>query len=143
MSRALLLQPVHSTDDSNLDAATHILKSAIASGKHEITVFTRSKLETTTPGVEYKQVDYNDRSGLTSALLGFHTCLSFIVIHMDIDCVAQKNLIHACIDAGVRRFAPSEWGFTTHPGVPPYSNKNEIERYLAELSAKGRLNNME
>jgi len=46
---------------------------------------------------------------LTAALDGVDVVLSFILPFADKDNVAQKNLIDACIKAGVRRFAPSEW----------------------------------
>jgi saccharopine dehydrogenase-like NADP-dependent oxidoreductase len=90
--------------------ATEILRACIASGNHDITIFSRSAPKETTPGVSSLQVDYSDRGSLTETLKGFDVCLSFMVVHLDKDCVAQKNLIHACIDAGVQRFAPSEWG---------------------------------
>jgi hypothetical protein len=41
---------------------------------------------------------------------GVHTVLSFIVVHLDENAAAQKALIDAAIQAGVKRFAPSEWG---------------------------------
>lgn len=40
---------------------------------------------------------------------GVDVLLSFIVVHADIGNLAQKNLIDASIEAGVKRFAPSEW----------------------------------
>ena len=53
--------------------------------------------------------DYEDLEGLISALQDVHTVLSFIVTQSDPGSTAQKNLIDACIAAGVKRFAPSEW----------------------------------
>lgn len=44
------------------------------------------------------------------ALRGVHTLLSFIQLLSDPDQKAQKNLIDAAIAAGVKRFAPSEYG---------------------------------
>lgn len=35
--------------------------------------------------------------------------LSFIVVHSDVGNVSQRNLIDAAVQAGVKRFAPSEW----------------------------------
>jgi len=62
------------------------------------------------PGIaEHKQVDYQNLDNLTAALDGVGVVLSFILPFADKDNVAQKNLIDACIKAGVRRFAPSEW----------------------------------
>lgn len=91
----------------------------------------------------YQQVDYTDLAGLTAALKGFHTVLSFFVVHLDVDNVAQKNLIHASIAAGVSRFAPSEWGIASNSGVSSYDNKDYIARYLSELDTKGELKGMQ
>jgi hypothetical protein len=38
-----------------------------------------------------------------------HTVLSFVVTTADPEGIVQKVLIDASIDAGVKRFAPSEW----------------------------------
>jgi hypothetical protein len=40
--------------------------------------------------------------------------LSFIQLLADPENMAQKNLIDAAIVAGVKRFAPSEWGRYVH-----------------------------
>lgn len=95
------------------------------------------------PGVSYKKVDYADRAALTDALKGFDVCLSFLVVHLDTDCLVQKNLIHACIAAGVKRFAPSEWGIKNGSDVPPYENKDTIAKYLEELKHNGQLGGMQ
>jgi hypothetical protein len=55
------------------------------------------------------KVDFSDKKGLVQVLQGVHTVLSFIVVHLDTDNVAQKTLIDASIEAGVKRIAPSEW----------------------------------
>ena len=64
----------------------------------------------TQQGIKVVQVDYNNTANLTALLQGVDTVLSFIVTHLDPEGTAQKNLIDASIAAGVRRFAPSEWG---------------------------------
>lgn len=125
------------------DVATEILRAPIASGAHEITIFTRSPLQTPTPGVAYKVVDYTSRAALTTALTGFDVCLSFLVVHLDTACTIQKNLIHASIAAGVKRFAPSEWGIKNGSSVPPYENKDLIAAYLGDLERKGELGGMQ
>jgi hypothetical protein len=93
--------------------------------------------------VSYKIVDYHDRAGLTETLKGFDACLSFLVVHQDTDCEIQKNLIHACIDAGVRRFAPSEWGIKNNSGCPPYANKDLIARYIHDMKEQNKLGGLE
>lgn len=55
------------------------------------------------------KVDFKNKEGLVQVLQGVHTVLSFIVVHLDTDNVAQKTLIDAAIEAGVKRIAPSEW----------------------------------
>ena len=61
-------------------------------------------------GVKVIQVDYNDKGDLTKHLQGVDTVLSFILEHNDPEGTVQKNLVDASVAAGVRRFAPSEWG---------------------------------
>jgi hypothetical protein len=55
-------------------------------------------------------VDYDDKETLVEALQGIHTVLSFIQLLSDPEQKAQKSLIDAAIAAGVKRFAPSEYG---------------------------------
>jgi hypothetical protein len=55
-------------------------------------------------------VNYDDKIELVEALQGIHTVLSFIQLLSDPENKSQKNLIDAAIVAGVKRFAPSEWG---------------------------------
>jgi len=47
---------------------------------------------------------------LIEALQGIHTVLSFTQPMADPTNTVQKNLIDAAIVAGVKRFAPSQWG---------------------------------
>lgn len=61
------------------------------------------------PGVRWVQTDYQDKAELAQLLKGIHTVLSFIAAHLDPENQAQKNLIDASVEAGVTRFAPSEW----------------------------------
>jgi hypothetical protein len=118
------------------DVATEFLRAPLATGNHSVTILTRSSPSKATPGVSYKKVDYHDLPSLTEALRGFDVVLSFLVVHLDTDSKVQKNLIHACIDAGVKRFAPSEWGIKNNSGVPYYDNKDKMARYLAEINAE-------
>lgn len=63
-----------------LDVATEVLRASIASGKHDITIFTRGSPPDTSssPNVSYKQIDYHNFPSLTEALKGFDVCLSFL-----------------------------------------------------------------
>ena len=55
-------------------------------------------------------VDYGDKASLTEALQGIHTILSFVQTLWEPEQQTQKNIIDAAIAAGVKRFAPSEFG---------------------------------
>lgn len=61
-------------------------------------------------GVTWRRVDYGDVNALVSVLRGVDVVLSFIQLLQDPGNKAQKNLIDAAVLAGVKRFAPSEWG---------------------------------
>jgi uncharacterized protein YbjT (DUF2867 family) len=65
--------------------------------------------EPTHNGVTWRRLNYKDKNDLVNALQGIHTVLSFIQTLQDEGNTAQKNLIDACVLAGVKRFAPSEW----------------------------------
>ena len=104
----------------------------VAAKRHEITILTRnvrSDRKTSsyllfptnvtqkvsqgdgTPGVTWLAVNYNDKNDLVEALRGIHTVLSFVnQPPADLEDNSQKNLIDASIAAGVKRFAPSEYG---------------------------------
>ncbi|KAK0734697.1 hypothetical protein B0T26DRAFT_632843, partial [Lasiosphaeria miniovina] len=54
--------------------------------------------------------DYQGHQTLLHALQGVHTVLPFIDAPRGQDGAAQKALIDAAVPAGVKRFAPCEWG---------------------------------
>lgn len=63
------------------------------------------------PNIPTRQVDYANHASLTSALRGVHTLVSVVKIHNPADWAsAQLALLRAAREAGVRRFAPSEFG---------------------------------
>ncbi|EAQ88491.1 hypothetical protein CHGG_05110 [Chaetomium globosum CBS 148.51] len=74
-------------------------------------------------GTTWVKVDFSDKDGLVGVLQGVHTILSFIVVHNDTDNVAQKTLIDAAIEAGVKRIAPSEWALADLNHFGWYDNK--------------------
>jgi hypothetical protein len=102
-------------------------------------------------GITQKKTTYEDQAQLVEVLQGVHTVLSFLVTPEDPASIAQKNLIDAAIQAGVKRFAPSEWAWYASylPAVfSPiltvssseldhiswYAYKGEIRRYLEGLN---------
>lgn len=72
-------------------------------------------------------------------LEGVDTVLSFIITFKDPNNQSQTNLIDACIEAGVRRFAPSEWATRSHCGIPEYEGKDRIYDYLREINKEKRV----
>lgn len=118
--------------------ASTLLRSILSSDKHNITILTRSSKtipSTSPPNITYKSVDYTNKEALVSALRGHEVCLSFIIAHLDPNRVGQKTLIQACITAGVKRFAPSEWGIKNDSGISEYEAKDEVAEYLQSLAA--------
>ncbi|KAL5041791.1 hypothetical protein BDW71DRAFT_217434 [Aspergillus fruticulosus] len=102
-----------------------VLDVLVERQKYQLTVFTRTEAtDLAALGVNVVQVDYNDKDMLTGYLHGVHTVLSFIVLTAAQAGLAQKNLIDACIKAGVKRFAPSEWATV----------KDEVHEYLKEVN---------
>lgn len=61
-------------------------------------------------GVKLVHVDYTDLAQLIHVLTGVNTMLSFVSEGDDPASPVQKRLIDAAVAAGVKRFAPSEWG---------------------------------
>jgi hypothetical protein len=60
--------------------------------------------------VAWRQVDYNDKSALVDAVKSIDTMLSFLAMFDQNEAPElHKKLIDAAIEAGVKRFAPSEW----------------------------------
>jgi uncharacterized protein YbjT (DUF2867 family) len=92
------------------EVAREVIDALLAAKKHEITVLSRSAQKDIIPDVSWRVVNYKDKNELVEALRGTHTVLSFIQLLADAENTSQKNLIDAAIIAGVKRFAPSEWG---------------------------------
>ncbi|KAK6603050.1 NmrA-like family protein [Botrytis cinerea] len=104
-----------------------VLEALLAEGKHEIKVFSRKEVpDLSSEGVTVNVVDYSDKAALVNALEGVDTVLSFIITFNDPNNQSQINLIDACIEAGVRRFAPSEWATRSHCGMPAYEGKDQV-----------------
>lgn len=111
----------------------------VASKKHEVVILSRKDAPAGTSGVTWVKTDYSDTKQLTQLLQGVHTVLSFIIEQEDVESPSQKRLIDASVNAGVKRFAPSEWAATTFENLPWYSYKNTIRTYLAELNKERKV----
>ncbi|KAF3198312.1 hypothetical protein TWF106_006205 [Orbilia oligospora] len=116
-----------------------IIDALIESDKHHITILSRKNTPprpTISPQISWKTVDYSNKDSLTKALGGAHTLLSFIQILSDPDQASQKNLIDAAIAAGVKRFAPSEYGSKGTVNMPWWYGKEKVREYLEEVNSK-------
>ncbi|KAI2462732.1 NAD(P)-binding protein [Annulohypoxylon bovei var. microspora] len=119
-----------------------IVDVLVASKKHQITILTRNEALATAPVVpdaHWQCVDYNDKKGLVEVLRGAHTLLSFVQTLSDPEQKSQKNLIDAAIEAGVKRFAPSEYGSKGTVDMAWLKPKEKVREYLEEVNRKGKV----
>ncbi|PGH00365.1 hypothetical protein GX51_05864 [Blastomyces parvus] len=116
--------------------ACEVIDALIASKEHEITVLSRKPAPATgiAPGINWQVVDYGNTTQLIKILQGVHTLLSFIQILSDPNQESQKYLIDAAISAGVKRFAPSEYGSKGTVDMPWWHGKEKIREYLKEVN---------
>ncbi|KAF1969696.1 NAD(P)-binding protein [Bimuria novae-zelandiae CBS 107.79] len=118
------------------DVASEILDVLVAAKKHEIVVLSRSAKPKREPptGVTLVTVDYDNVESLVHALKGVHTLLSFVGEVQDPTSSVQRKLIDAAVQAGVRRFAPSEWGTSKMEHLDWYAFKGATREYLKEIN---------
>ncbi|KAF1811993.1 NAD(P)-binding protein [Eremomyces bilateralis CBS 781.70] len=116
-----------------------VIDALVVANKHDITILSRTATKDVTPGVHWRVVDYNDASDLIRALKGVHTLLSFVQPLADPDQKSQKNLIDAAVSAGVKRFAPSEYGSSGTIDMPWWAGKEKIRKYLKEVNKDGKV----
>ncbi|KAK4442365.1 NAD(P)-binding protein [Podospora aff. communis PSN243] len=113
------------------EVGQEVIDALVATGKHEIISLWRKEPDVITNGVNTVVVDYGNKDQLEDILQGAHTVLSFVGgPNVDV----QKNIIDACIAAGVKRFAPSEWATSDITTVPWYAGKGVIREYLQEVN---------
>ncbi|KAI8946930.1 NAD(P)-binding protein [Xylaria longipes] len=118
--------------------AREVVDALVATKNHDITVFSRGPTPTAVlpSDVKWQAVDYNDKGALVETLRGTHTVLSFVQLLSDPDQTAQKNLIDAAIIAGVKRFAPSEYGSRGVDDMAWWDGKQKVREYLREVNEK-------
>ncbi|KAK8041081.1 NAD(P)-binding protein [Apiospora phragmitis] len=136
--------------------AREIIDALVASGKHEITIFSRGVRMNASIGTvptkltedfrqnkapdglpsstKWQTVDYTNKNSLVQVLQGIHTLLSFVQLLSDPNQESQKNLIDAAILAGVKRFAPSEYGSKGTTDMGWWDGKQRIREYLEEVN---------
>ncbi|KAF0639729.1 hypothetical protein FPSE5266_05437 [Fusarium pseudograminearum] len=114
-----------------------VIDSILARGSYEVVILSRGAEVADLPkGVAWRQVDYDDKPALVNAMKGIDTVLSFLAIFdTNVAFELHKKLIDAAIEAGVRRFAPSEWATASNSGVAHYKYKDEVRKYLEEVNS--------
>ncbi|KAK7403422.1 hypothetical protein QQX98_010788, partial [Neonectria punicea] len=97
------------------ELAREVLDALIATQRHEIIALVRKDPSgfPSLPGVKWVQTTYEDKSELIRLFEGIHTVLCFITVHSDPGNETQKRVIDAAVEAGVKRYAPSEWSTGT------------------------------
>ena len=104
-----------------------LLRHFVDQGKHQITVLSRSENPSLTAlGVTVKPVDYTSHTRLTEALKGVHTTIVTLASFDDTFRTSQLALIEAAKEAGVKRFAPSEYAHTSYEGIDLYKPKKAV-----------------
>ena len=105
--------------------STIILSAILDTHKHEVVALTRSPNPLlTAKGVDVRPVSYTDHASLTTALRGVHTVLSIIgSFNPDEMRDSQLALIAAAKEAGVKRFAPSEYAVKEYGNWDFYAGK--------------------
>ncbi|KIW04245.1 uncharacterized protein PV09_04550 [Verruconis gallopava] len=115
--------------------AREVIDALLMTKKHEITILSRHKqVPITDTRIQLQTVNYKETISLVQSLQGVHTVLSFIQVLSDSGQEAQKNLIDAAISAGVKRFAPSEFGSKETIHMPWWAGKEKVRSYLKEVS---------
>ncbi|PTB38410.1 hypothetical protein M441DRAFT_147169 [Trichoderma asperellum CBS 433.97] len=121
--------------------AREIIDALVATGKHDITILSRREASNNDviPGTAWRKVDYSNHSALVEALKGTHTLLSFVQLMRESGQDSQKQLIDAAVAAGVKRFAPSEYGSSGTAHMSWYAGKEVAREYLRKLNANGKV----
>ena len=103
-----------------------ILSAILETRKHDVVVLSRSPNPSlTAKGVQVRPVSYTDHASLTAALHGVHTVLSTIGSAGNQNDMRDSQLavIAAAKEAGVKRFAPSEFAIKEYQDWDFYAGK--------------------
>ena len=102
-----------------------ILSAILDTHKHDVVVLSRSPNPSlTAKGVQVRPVSYTDHASLTAALHDVHTVLSTIgSFNKDEMRDSQLAVIAAAKEAGVKRFAPSEFAIREYQDWDFYAGK--------------------
>ncbi|CAN9430006.1 unnamed protein product [Alternaria alternata] len=118
------------------NVAQEVIDAILSRGNYKVGVLSRrDAVDSETTHVEWRKVNYHSHASLVAALNGINTLLSFVATaDMEAAFELQKVLIHAAIEAGVQRFAPSKWSSRSESGIAHYSYKDETRKYLEAIN---------
>ncbi|OTA99708.1 hypothetical protein M426DRAFT_16173 [Hypoxylon sp. CI-4A] len=126
--------------------AREVIDKLIEAQKHEILGFSRQNPAQlpVLPRVKWVQTNYQDKEELVRLFKGVETVLCFFAVHLDPGSLIQKRLIDAAIEAGVKRFAPSEWAAgvkleDTLDTIPWYGGKVKTAHYLEAVNKEKKV----
>jgi len=114
----------------------HIVEGILATKRHNIVVLSRSSsnphLEAL--GVQIAAVDYTNHASLVAALIDVHTVVSTIAAGDETFATSQIALLRAAVEAGSKRFAPSEFAVRALPDEPisAYGYKSTVSNAVAK-----------
>jgi len=115
-----------------------VVDALAATGRHEVLLLSRKDAPADwvrpSPSVKWVMTDYQSVEQLAGVLSGVDTVLCFIVTPLDLGNRSQKNLIAASVQAGARRYAPSEWIGSRFEHISWYQGKLEIRELLAGIN---------
>ncbi|KAK4160322.1 hypothetical protein QBC43DRAFT_114166 [Cladorrhinum sp. PSN259] len=118
------------------EVAREIIDGLVASGKHEVVILARRDPNPggEIPGTTWLKVDFQNKADIAQKLRGVHTVLSFVNAVSDPGSVAQIALVDAAVEAGVKRFAPSEWFVARHDRLNWLAGKDIVRKYLEDIN---------
>lgn len=85
--------------------------NALVEGKHEVLALARRDPSSfpQQEGVTWAQTSFKDKAELVGLFKGADVVLNFIVLNGDPGNEVSIRIIDAVVEAGVKRYAPSEW----------------------------------
>tara|TARA_R110002003_G_scaffold3_30_gene208 strand:- start:16918 stop:17415 length:498 start_codon:yes stop_codon:yes gene_type:complete len=112
-----------------------MLKSLLATGKHDVTVLTRSESTATFPsGATITKVDYTSPANITSALRGH----DFLIITLSVSSPPDlhSRIVNAAAEAGVKYIMPNYYGYALSErtgSVPSDPILGGFEKYINDV----------
>lgn len=91
---------------------------------HFIVLSRNANAKLTTQGIDVRTVDYTSHEQLVASLSGVHTVISTIGGTLKDN--TQFALLAAAKEAGVKRFAPSEYAGKSYEGIDLYASKAKV-----------------